>query len=78
MRRAEEIAPPNQTLAAEFARRDIPVLDLLPPFLQHTNATGEPLYFEADKHWNAAGNRLAAEAIYSWLTENSSLLRASD
>ncbi len=69
MRRAEEIPPPNQFLAEELSSEGIEVLDLLPPFVEYSDRTGELLRFEQDKHWNVAGNRLAAESVYKWLTE---------
>jgi hypothetical protein len=70
MRRAEEIAPPNQVLADDFTRAGIQVLDLLPPFVAYADQTGDLLRFEQDKHWNVAGNRLAGESIYHWLQES--------
>jgi len=69
MRRAEEIPSPNQFLADELANEGIEVLDLLPPFVEYSDRTGELLRFEQDKHWNVEGNRLAAESIYKWLNE---------
>lgn len=70
MRSAETVTPPNETLAGYFSDGGTPTLDLLPVFLAHLAAGGEPLYFEQDQHWNVAGNRLAADAIYQWLVEN--------
>lgn len=70
MRRAEEIAAPNQFLAEALSREGIQVLDLLPLFVEHMDETGEALRFAGDKHWNAAGNRLAAESIFARLREN--------
>ncbi len=69
MRRAEEIPSPNQFLAEELSSEGIEVLDLLPPFVEYSDRTGELLRFEQDKHWNVAGNRLAAESVYKWLSE---------
>lgn len=69
MKRAEEIDPPNQQLAQVFSNQGSPVLDLLPVFIEHTQQTDQPLYFEQDKHWNPAGNRLAGQAIYRWLVD---------
>jgi hypothetical protein len=70
MRRAEEIAPPNHFLAEALSREGIQVLDLLPFFAEYMDETGEALRFQSDKHWNVAGNRLAAASIYNWLREN--------
>ena len=69
MRRAEEIPSPNEFLAEELSSEGIEVLDLLPPFVEYSDRTGELLCFEQDKHWNAAGNRLAAESVDKWLNE---------
>jgi hypothetical protein len=69
MRQAEQIDPPNQYLTEALSDEGIRTLDLLPSFVAYIDETGEPLHFEYDKHWNAAGNRLAAETMYSWLSE---------
>jgi hypothetical protein len=68
MRRAEEIDPPNQIFAERLSGQDMKVLDLFP------NRTGETLHFQADKHWNVAGNRLVGESIYNWLHKNLEVL----
>jgi hypothetical protein len=73
MRRAEEISPPNETLAAQFSAAGFPTLDLLPPFLEFTAATGTLPYFKADQHWNVAGNKLAGETIALWLAREQQL-----
>lgn len=70
MRRAEEIPPPNQFLVQQLSDEGIKVLDLLPSFVQHIDDTGEMLRFQHDKHWDVSGNRLAAETIYDWLSQN--------
>ncbi len=69
MRAAEEIDPPNVTLARQFAANGAPVLDLLPPFLQFSAETGRSLYFQQDQHFNVDGNRLAGETIAWWLLD---------
>ncbi len=69
MKRAEQIEPPNQVLAKTFSSDAMPVLDLLPIFVQYINETDQTLYLAGDKHWNVAGHRLAAEAMYRWLQE---------
>jgi len=70
MRRAEEMEAPNRQIAARLQANGIEVLDLLPVFMQHVKNTGESLHFESDKHWNAAGNRLAGETVADWLQAN--------
>ncbi|MDM8531901.1 SGNH/GDSL hydrolase family protein [Anaerolineales bacterium HSG25] len=66
MRRAEEIAPPNEMLNERFDSLGLTVLDLFPAFAE-VDPTGKSLYFEGDKHWNQAGNQLAGETIGQWL-----------
>jgi hypothetical protein len=58
---------PHQSLSAALSEEAIPVLDLQPLFIEHIRQTGEALYFPGDKHWNVAGNRLAAEAIAAFI-----------
>jgi hypothetical protein len=67
LRRAEQMEPPGQVLAKTFSAEGIKVLDLLPIFVQHIDQTGEELYFEADQHWNVAGNRLAGQSVRNWV-----------
>ncbi|MEW5959039.1 MAG: SGNH/GDSL hydrolase family protein [Chloroflexota bacterium] len=69
MRRAEEIESPNRQIAAHLAGQGIEVLDLLPVFIQAVEDSGEKLHFEGDKHWTAAGNRLAGETIAGWVLQ---------
>ncbi|RME76137.1 MAG: hypothetical protein D6784_06510 [Chloroflexi bacterium] len=67
LRRAEEIDPPNRRIADRLSQKQIEVLDLFPPFLEHYQQADTPLYFEGDKHWTPAGNRLAGETLFEWL-----------
>jgi lysophospholipase L1-like esterase len=53
---------PQRLLSAAAAHAGIRVLDLTPA-LRTAAARGERVYFPLDLHWNAAGARLAAEAI---------------
>jgi hypothetical protein len=46
-------------------QQDIPVLDLLPVFLQRAKV-GEVGWFTWDTHWNAAGHDMAAQAVAAW------------
>ena len=58
----------NPSRFFEEAKDDLPypVLDLLPVF----EGSGRfPLYFEDDPHWNAAGARLAAQALFDFLSD---------
>lgn len=67
LRPGRELDPerPNRELARALAEAGVPFLDLLPELIA---AGAEPLYKPRDSHWNLAGNRLAAERLYRWLT----------
>jgi hypothetical protein len=52
----------RSVLAQTAARRGIHVIDMQPIFAAHVAATHERIDLP-DSHWNAIGNRLAAEAI---------------
>jgi hypothetical protein len=56
---------PQRLLAAQLEAAGLPFLDLTPGL--RAAAGGAPLYLERDTHWNAAGNRWAAERIAAWL-----------
>jgi hypothetical protein len=77
LRRAEQIDMPDEQLSKVFAGQGIRVLDLLPAFSRYTAETGRSLHFEHDKHWNADGNRLAAETLSAWLASNPGLTDGS-
>lgn len=56
-----DLGLPQQKLADFSKAQGISYIDLLPDFkAQNSNAN---LYFQIDRHWTAAGQRLAAEAI---------------
>ena len=67
-----------QRILREWARqREVPLLDVLPEFRK--SAAVEPnrrFFYYPDAHLNPAGHRVAAEALYSFLTETS-LTRAA-
>jgi hypothetical protein len=56
---------PTRTVLDWLAARNIPALNLLEPF----RTADKRLYFEIDGHFNAAGHRLTAELLASWLRE---------
>lgn len=57
----------QEQLFTDFSREhEIEFLNLTPLFWQESIAQGE-LYNYADPHWNQAGNRLAADAIYEYM-----------
>ena len=63
-----DLLQPNRFLAEISARSSTPLLDLLPVFLRARLVAGsEPLYFEYDRHWTAAGHAVAAQAIAEFL-----------
>lgn len=59
---AYDIDAPQHRIAAVCAELGLPLVDPLPEMRRRTEA-GERLYLENDSHWNAAGNRLAAERL---------------
>ncbi len=61
-RREIDLDLPQRRLAAFFAERDVPCLDLLPAFRGVADT-----YAVRDTHWNRRGNRLAAQRIAAWL-----------
>lgn len=56
-------------------RHGIEVVDLLPAFKEHYQKEGRHLYWQTDWHLNVEGNRVAAEQLYTYLTENKLLQR---
>jgi hypothetical protein len=64
--RSEEVdlELPQRRLVAFFEKREVACLDLLPLLKKHPHS-----YAVRDTHWNAEGNRLAAEAIAAWLSK---------
>lgn len=56
-----DFAQPNRMLAAEFNKRNINYIDVLPDFQAMSSEVN--LYKPNDSHWNIAGNKLAAEVI---------------
>jgi len=63
-----DLSYPNN-LIVDFCRsHNIPCLDMLGPFQEQGKT--RPLYSVRDSHWNAAGNRLAADLLFAYLEEN--------
>jgi len=57
-----DLERPQRRLLSFFAERAVPCLDLLPSFKGLRDR-----YAARNTHWNARGNRLAAERISQWL-----------
>ncbi len=55
----------NERLAAFLSANQVPFLDLLPVIAP----VGSKAYAPRDTHWNAMGNRMAADAIAQWLID---------
>jgi hypothetical protein len=68
---------PNKTLTEFLQEQKIPVLDLQPPMLDYVREVRSVPYLPNEGHWNAEGNRLAAELMYNWLIQ-SGLAPAAD
>jgi lysophospholipase L1-like esterase len=62
---AAEIDKPQRLLKEFFEAEKIRYLDLLPWLREH--AAGRQIYFPGDRHWNALGHDLAAEALAEFL-----------
>lgn len=58
-----EDALPNARLAALLDELGIGLIDLLPAFRAESRKRGARLFLESDRHWNAAGHRLAARLV---------------
>ena len=64
-----DLEQPQSLLIEALTSQGIRVIDLLPHF-QQAKDSGD-LYIQYDTHWNEAGNRLAAEAIWQFLKDES-------
>ena len=60
-------ARPTERFADMLAAEGIPYLDMRPSRRAYVEATGHPLSFSRDGHWNAEGHCVAAVAIQNWL-----------
>ncbi len=61
---------PTARLGQFLAAAGIPYLQLGPALRAYQAETGEPLYFPIDGHWQPAGHRVAAQAIYDYLLQH--------
>ena len=67
---------PNRIILDHLRSKDIQVLDLLPSFRE--SGRGQDLYIPRNTHWNIAGNELAGNQIFKWVTEKISLRAPGD
>ena len=63
-----ELSFPNQLMSNFLQQNHIHCLDMLPEFQKQGRST--ELYRINDTHWNEAGNKLAAELIFSFLRQH--------
>jgi lysophospholipase L1-like esterase len=70
--RAHDVDLPPSRLAAAAAARGVEVFDLLPAF--RSAVAREAVHFRYDGHWNAAGHRIAARALYDALVARGTLV----
>ena len=67
--RDNEGAPFFATLSAMAGERSIPVIDQY-EYILRQGMDIRDVHWDRDFHWNAAGHRLAAEAVLEWLGKN--------
>jgi hypothetical protein len=67
-----DLTLPNQRLAELAEKRDLPILDLLPP-LRDAASSGTRLYYPIDIHWTAEGHAVAARALEEYLVTSNLL-----
>src|SRR5262249_37070651 len=54
---------PQDTMIKFGKTEGIEMIDLLPEFKEWASKTGQPLYLEADGHWNSNGHMTAADLV---------------
>jgi len=64
-----DLDKPNRILSPFLEENGIAYLPLLPHFRRDYQETERHLHFRVDGHWTAEGHRLAADAIYDYLTQ---------
>ncbi len=68
---------PNRMISDYCQKAGIPILDLLPEFVEQVR-DGKHLFYPRDTHWSPEGHKLAAELIGSYLTEMNLISMAGD
>jgi hypothetical protein len=65
-----DVALPQRRLAAFFAERGVPMLDLMPAFARAARERDpDGFYLVNDTHWSVAGNEIAAQEIARFLVD---------
>lgn len=64
------IYQPQQIMKQWGKEMRVPVIDLLPEFLEWTKKRGQTLFLESDGHWTTDGHRLAAIVVSRQLVEH--------
>jgi lysophospholipase L1-like esterase len=64
-----DLGQTDRALLSILDRQGIAYLRLYPVFQQARESGGAELYSASARHWNQAGHRLAADAIYEWLLD---------
>jgi hypothetical protein len=67
--RQADLDRPNRRLAEFLRREGVLTLDLQPLLIAYIAQSAAQLYLPIDRHWTVEGNRVAAELIFAWLTE---------
>jgi hypothetical protein len=73
---ALDVTIPQRRLAAFFAERGVPTLDLLPAFERATrDRDPDDFYLKNDPHWSVAGNDVAARALVPFVADQLARVR---
>jgi hypothetical protein len=70
--------PGRRGVLAFFQNEKTPVVDLTDAFKKYQDATGHPLRFQNDHHWNEEGCKLAAVELFRFLVDNLGLTWPGD
>ncbi|HSD11260.1 MAG TPA: SGNH/GDSL hydrolase family protein [Candidatus Binatia bacterium] len=73
--KANDIFRPDKRLKDIATRNGIALLQLAPIFQREYEDKGVAMHLPMDRHWNAAGHRLAADQMGAWLLDVSPALK---
>ena len=69
-----EVDAPQPIVAEQVVslaqRNSIPLINLVPPFVDRTAEGQHKLYFDRDMHWQGEGHALAAAEVAAWLIKH--------